>query len=106
MTRVTLLFLGAATLAAAADARLADAVKMQDRAAIRALVGQHVDVNAPEPDGTTALDWAADREDFETAQLLIRAGADVKAANRYGVTPLSLACTNGDARMVELLLKS
>ena len=25
-------------------------------------------------------------------------GRDVKAANRYGVTPLSLACTNGNAR--------
>ena len=35
-----------------------------------------------------------------------RAGANVKAANRYGVTPLSLACTNGNAAMVELLLKA
>ena len=34
------------------------------------------------------------------------AGANVKAANRYGVTPLSLACTNGNAAMVELLLKA
>ena len=34
------------------------------------------------------------------------AGADVKAANRYGVTPLSLACTNGNAAMIELLLKA
>ena len=30
----------------------------------------------------------------------------MKAANRYGVTPLSLACTNGNAAMVELLLKA
>ena len=35
-----------------------------------------------------------------------RAGANVKAANRYGVTPLSLACTNGSAADVELLLKA
>ena len=34
------------------------------------------------------------------------AGADVKAANRYGVTPLSLACTNGDGAMVKLLLEA
>ena len=34
-----------------------------------------------------------------------RAGANVKAANRYGVTPLSLACTNGNAAIVELLLE-
>ncbi|HWD99880.1 MAG TPA: ankyrin repeat domain-containing protein, partial [Bryobacteraceae bacterium] len=31
---------------------------------------------------------------------------DAKAVNRYGVTPLSLACTNGDAAAVELLLKA
>ena len=38
--------------------------------------------------------------------MLLRAGANVKAANRYGVTPLSLACTNGNGAMVELLLKA
>ena len=36
----------------------------------------------------------------------MRAGANVKAANRYGVTPLSLACTNGNDAMVELLLEA
>ena len=34
------------------------------------------------------------------------AGANVNAANRYGVTPLSLACVNGDAPMIEMLLKA
>ena len=34
---------------------LADAVKDGDRAAAIALLKQHADVNAPEPDGTTAL---------------------------------------------------
>ena len=36
----------------------------------------------------------------------MRAGANVKASNRYGVTPLSLACVNGNGEMVELLLKA
>jgi ankyrin repeat protein len=93
-------------LAAAPDARLADAAKKMDRAAVRALLDQHVDVNAPQVDGTTALHWAANQDDRETAELLVRAGANVKAANRYGVTPLSLACTNGNGAMVELLLKA
>ena len=53
----------------------------------------------------TALHWAAHRDDLETAKLLVDAGADVKAANRYGVTPLSLACTNGNEAMVELLAR-
>ena len=36
--------------------------------------------------------------------LLLEAGADAAAANRYGVRPLSLACTNGNAAVAELLL--
>ena len=44
----------------------------------------------------TALHWAAYQDDLGIAGLLVRAGANVKAANRYGVTPLSLACTNGN----------
>ena len=73
---------------------------------IRALLQQHVDVNAPQVDGMTALHWAAYQDDLEMAELLVHAGANANAANRYGVTPLSLACTNGNGAMVELLLKA
>lgn len=89
---------------AATDVRLVDAVKQQDRAAVRALLEQHVDVKAAQADGATALHWAAHWDDLETATLLLRAGADVNAANDFGVTPLSLACTNASAPMVERLL--
>jgi ankyrin repeat protein len=88
------------------DALLADAAEKMDRARIRALLQQRVDVNTPQIDGMTALHWAAYQDDLETEELLVRAGANVKAANRYGVTPLSLACTNGNGAMVELLLKA
>jgi uncharacterized protein len=88
------------------DAMLADAAERMDRAAVRALLQQRVDVNTPQIDGMTALHWAAFKDDLETAELLVRAGASVKAANRYGVTPLSLACVNGNGEMVELLLKT
>ena len=40
------------------------------------------------------------------ADVLIRAGADANAANDFGMTPLSHACTNGSAALVELLLKA
>jgi ankyrin repeat protein len=63
-------------------------------------------VNASEADGTTALAWAVQRDDVETAELLIRAGAKVDAANNYGATPLWMACSNGSAAMVETLLKA
>ena len=71
---------------------LPDAVKIYDRAALRALLDRcTADVNAPMADGTTALHWAVRADDLETAGLLIRAGADSKVADRHGVTPLSLA---------------
>lgn len=89
-----------------ARAPLADAAEQRDRARIRTLLKQRVDVNAPHVDGMTALHWATYHDDLETARLLVRAGANAKAASRYGVTPLSLACTNGNAAIVELLLQA
>lgn len=96
----------ASLTAAGADLRLVEAAKNQNKAAIRALIGQRVDVNTPQPDGATALHWAVYWDDLETAALLIRAGAQVNAANDYGVTPLSLAATNGNAGLVSKLLEA
>ena len=36
-------------------------------------------------------------DDLELVRLLLRAGANANAANRYGVTPLELAAINGNA---------
>jgi ankyrin repeat protein len=81
-------------------------VRTLDKPAIRAVIATRVDVNAPEPDGTTPLHWAVNQDDPEIVDLLLRAGADAKSANRYGVTPLSLASTNGNATIIEMLLKA
>ena len=62
---------------------LIDAVKSGNTQTIRTLLKQHPDVNAQEADGMTALHWAVRNDDTETVQLLIRAGAKVKAANRW-----------------------
>ena len=88
----------------ACAASLPDAVKDGDRAAAIELLKQHADVNAAEPDGTTALHWAVRQDDGELVDRLIKAGANVKAANRYGVTPLYLACVNGSAAVIAKLL--
>src|SRR3712207_7252290 len=56
------------------------------------------DVNARASDGATALLWTVHWNDLDTADLLIRAGADVNAANEYRVAPLSVACTNAKDR--------
>jgi uncharacterized protein len=86
------------------NVRLIDAVKDGDKAAVRALLRQPLDVNAAEPDGTTPLVVAAQHDDLDTVQALIRAGANVRAANRYGATALTAACINGNAAMIEALL--
>ncbi len=100
------MYLFAAQLVAAGpDTRVADAAQKNDRASVRALLLKHADVNGAQPDGATALHWAAYNDDVELAATLLRANAKVDAANRYGVTPLALACTNGNGALVELLLK-
>ena len=63
-------------------------------------------MNATQVDGATALHWAVYRDDLEAADLLIRAGANVKAANREGATPLFMASLYGNATMIERLLKA
>ena len=97
-------FVLSALTATAAESRVADAAEKQDRTAIRALLKQKTDVNAPQADGMTALHWAAYLDDLETAGALVEAEANVSATNRYGVTPLTLACQNGTTAVVELLL--
>jgi uncharacterized protein len=101
-----LLLTGVGVRANGGRSAIADAAEQQDRTKVRALVKQRVDLNAPQPDGMTALLWAAWHGDRETAALLIAAGASVNTQNRYGVTPLSIACTNGDDALVESLLKA
>jgi len=101
-----LVVLVAALYAAAASSDVADAAMKRDAAAVRGLLQQKADVNAPQADGSTALHWAVHFDDVNMVQMLIGAGANVKATNRFGVTPLALACQNGNAAIVEKIIKS
>ena len=96
----------AALAAPSGDFRLLDAAQKRDNAAIRSLMKEHVDVNAIDGDGATALTWAAHWNDLETAELLIGAGANVNTISDYGVTPLWEACNNGSAALVEKLVSA
>jgi len=106
MRRVLPILLGVALQAHAAAPKLVDAVKNRDAAAIKALLDQRADVNAAEPDGTTALHWAVQTDNAAAVDMLIRAGARADAGNRYGITPIHLAATNGNAPIAEALLKA
>jgi ankyrin repeat protein len=75
-----------------------------------ALQAQKADVTsiekAIEPDGTTSLMRAVRQDDLPLVDKLLRAGAKVKAANRYDITALYLACVNANPAMIERLLKA
>ncbi|HEV8416728.1 MAG TPA: ankyrin repeat domain-containing protein [Bryobacteraceae bacterium] len=110
---------GCAAFAAAAgtgDLRLPEAARNQDPNAVRALLTQKADVQKPDvqkpdvnarsSDGSTALLWLAHWNDVDSADLLLKAGADANIANDFGMTPLSQACINASFEFVRLLLKS
>ena len=65
---------------------------------------ERAEVKSAQPDGTTALHWAAHHDHVASVQSLLGAGADAKAANQYGVAPLSLACVNGSEAAISALL--
>jgi len=104
-TLALIVLLSSASGFAAPRCDVADAAMQRNGDAVRALIEKKADVNAPQADGTTALDWVARWDDSEMAGLLIRAGANVQAANGDGATPLFLATENGSAAMIETLLK-
>lgn len=95
-----------AGFASAAVSEVADAAMNGNKEAVRTLLQQKANVNAPQIDGTTALHWAVQANDLEMAELLIRAGAKVSAANRADATPMLLATINGNAAMIEKLIKA
>ena len=89
----------------AAEAPLADAVQAKDRTAATQLLAKHADVNAAQPDGSTALLWAVYNDDADMVAQLLRAGAIVKTANSFGATPLSEAAVTGDVAILAGLLQ-
>lgn len=101
-----LLLLGFAGFAFASDSQVADAAQNRDVVTLRALLKQHAPVNAPQIDGTTALQWAAHWNDAGSVNLLLAAGADAKAVNRYGASPMSEAAALGNPAIIEALLKA
>ena len=95
---------GALHLAAAGPAVAADTSFLPE-SALSAARGT-TDPNARLPDGSTPLQWAAYRGDAAEVERLLRAGADVSAANNYGATAMSIAAETGNAEVIRLLLQA
>jgi len=92
-------------LNAAGPAPVADAAMARDREAVKTLLKNGADVNAAQGDGMTALHWAARSGDVELTQMLLFAGANVKATTRLvGYTPLMMAAELGHAGVIAALL--
>jgi len=100
------LAVGLCSIASAATSPMADAAMKGDKALLATLLDANADVNAPQTDGATAIQWAAYRDDQALADLLIAHGANVRTPNREGATPLYLAAIRGSARMIDRLLKA
>jgi ankyrin repeat protein len=114
MKRMTKAMVVAAALAASlaavqaqGRAAVAEAAQRGDRDGVRALLKKAEDVNAAQGDGMTALHWAAVNDDAAMAQMLIVAGANLRAVTRIGAyTPLYLAAQRGSASVIDALVKA
>jgi uncharacterized protein len=94
-------------IAGTGDTRIADAAQRRDIEGVRGLIKQAADVGSAQGDGMTALHWAALNADAAMTELLLNAGANVRATTRLGAyTPLFMAAKAGAAPVVEALLKA
>ncbi|MGE3579451.1 MAG: ankyrin repeat domain-containing protein [Vicinamibacterales bacterium] len=100
------LLLPEAAHAAARSAAVIEVARSGNAPEMRVILARKVDVNVAEPDGSTALHWAAHRGDAALVDLLLQAGAKAAVVNAYGVAPLALAVESGNAAVVSRLLKA
>jgi ankyrin repeat protein len=99
--------LSAASTAMAADGPLVvAAAEKGDRAAVMRLIAKGGDPNAPGPDGTTAIMYAAANDDLELVRALIAAKANVSAKNQFGTTAITEASIIGSEKIIDALLKA
>ena len=106
---IGLLTLGAASFSRAGSGpeSLADLIRAGNREAVlAAITSPAVDVNAKEPDGSTALLWATYKVDHELVRALLKAGAKANVTNNFGSSPLIEAVKLGDMDLVRMLLEA
>ena len=107
LSLVAVLVVAGSMLGEINDTRVADAAMDGNKELLRSLIKQAADVNSSQGDGMTALHWAALHGDAENVQLLINAGANLRAVTRLGsYSPLYMAAKTGSAPAIDMLLKA
>jgi ankyrin repeat protein len=79
-----------------------------DTPAIKLLLDRGADVNATDPNGSTALIFAtaADHAPLDVVTLLLERGAKLDQKTEFGLTALDYAKLHGDTPVVDLLVKA
>jgi uncharacterized protein len=91
----------------AAAAPVADAAMRGDTDTVRTLLKQGADVNQSQGDGMTALHWAAMSGNMELVDMLLYAGANVRATTRLGgYTALHVASQSGQSAVIDALINA
>ena len=90
----------------ATDAQLLESASSQDAETALYALSQGANARATQPDGTTALHYAAHFGNAALTAALLKAKADPNVVNEFGATPLGEAAIIGDAKVIALLLKA
>jgi hypothetical protein len=77
------------------EAPLLDAARRGDTAKVRRLLAEGAGIDQIDKYGKSALMLVSIYNHLETASVLLKDGADVNQANRWGFTPMSAACIGG-----------
>ena len=85
------------------EKKLLEAVKAGNYASVKELIESGAEVNQPDKQGWTPLNWAAAKGNLEIVGLLLQHGADVFKAGRDQRTPAMIALAAGQAEVVKVL---
>ncbi|MBT5478162.1 MAG: ankyrin repeat domain-containing protein, partial [Verrucomicrobia bacterium] len=105
MKHLLLVFL-VSTLSLYGQSPVLEAVRQSDHSRLQSLIEAQRDLNATDANGMTALHQAALQDDLKCVRMLLEGKVNPSVVTDYGITPLWLACQNGNASMVKTLLKA
>lgn len=73
---------------------------------VKQLLDYNPELDKPDKNGCTALDWACNWGHVETVNALIAKGANINNVSNRGYTPLHTAAANNRGEVITILLKA